>query len=216
MRKLAFLFVVLPISVWSQTTPSGPSLPTLRERFHYYVHRTYTSRERLAYLVADSALGHLQGDPPQWGRDPETFGVRLASNFGRRVVSNSIEFGLGALLNEDARYYPLGYGSWRQRIWHATTGAFSARGPDRATGFGYSRLGATAGGILIASTWHPRASSPSEHAEEIAFAALGKVPDNLLSEFSPDLRRTGKRVVRAVWPDRNRNLADSQPPLRTP
>lgn len=215
MKRLAFLLVVLPISVWPQATPAEPSLPTLHERFEYYVHRTYTSRERLAYLVADSALDHLHKDPKEWGRDPETFGVRLASNFGRRVVSNSIEFGLGALLNEDARYFPLEHGPWRQRIWHATTGAFTARGPGGTTRFGFSRLGATAGSLLIASTWQPRVCSPSERVEGIAFAMVGRVPDNLLSEFSPDLRRTGKRVVRAVWPDRDRKLVRAQPALPT-
>ena len=213
MKRLGFLLVALPICAWPQATPSEQSLPTLHERFQYYVYRTYTSRERLAYLVADSALGHLQKDPPEWGRDPETFGVRLASNFGRRVVSNSIEFGLGALLNEDARYYPLADGTWRRRIWHATTGAFTARGPGGTTRFGFSRLGATAGSLLIASTWQPRVCSPSERAEGIASAMIGRVPDNLLTEFSPDLRRTGKRVVRAVWPDRDRKLVRAQPAL---
>jgi hypothetical protein len=152
----------------------------------------------MAFLVADSALGHLQKDPKEWGRAPEWLGARVASNFGRRVVSNTIEFGLGAALHEDTRYRPSDLGPLRQRIWYATTSAFTARVPG-GTRFGYSRLGAIAGGVWVASSWHPEKKCASAHWQDVGFAVLGKVPDNLLSEFSPDLRRTGAKVARTVW-----------------
>ena len=198
MRRLVFLCAWSAVSAWPQSVPAELE-PTFQERFQYYVHRTYTSRERLAFLVADSALGHLQKDPKEWGRSPECLGMRVASNFGRRVVSNTIEFGLGAALHEDTRYRPSDLGPLRQRIWYATTSAFTARVPDGKTRFGYSRLGAIAGGVWVASTWHPGVKSASDRWLDVGFAALGKVPDNLLSEFSPDMRRTGAKMARAVW-----------------
>ncbi len=198
MRRLVLLCACSVISAWPQNIPVEPQ-PTFQERVHYYVQRTYTSRERLAFLVADSALGHLQNDPKEWGRAPECFGARVASNFGRRIVSNTIEFGLGAALDEDTRYRPSQLGPLRQRIWYATTSAFTARVADGKTRFGYSRLGAIAGGVWVASSWHPENKSASDLWQDVGFAVLGKVPDNLLSEFSPDMRRTGARVARAVW-----------------
>ena len=198
MRRLVFLCACSAISAFPQNAVVE-LLPTFQERLHYYIHRTYTSQERLAFLVADSALGHLQNDPQEWGRSPECFGARVASNFGRRVVSNTIEFGLGAALHEDTRYRPSELGTLRQRIWYATTSAFTARVPGGKTRFGFSRLGAIAGGVWVASSWHPGEKSASDHWQDVGFAVLGKVPDNLLSEFSPDMRRTGTSIARAIW-----------------
>ena len=94
MRKLAFCFLSALSSAYPQES-LAVSYTSLEDRFRYYLHRTYTSRQRLAFLIADSGVGHLLNDPEEWGREPKSFGRRLGSNFGTRVVRNTIEFGLG-------------------------------------------------------------------------------------------------------------------------
>ena len=199
-KRGSFCLLLAPSALYSQDyTAGGETLSTVGERFRYYLHRTYTSRPRLAFLLADTGMGHAMNDPEAWGRQPRSFGVRLASNFGRRVVANSIEFALGAALQEDARYRSSPEQGLRKRIRHATVAAFTARLPDGKIRPAYSRFGATAGGVLISSTWHPRAASASDRLLAVGFGVLDKIPDNLLDEFSPDMRKVGRRAFKTIW-----------------
>jgi hypothetical protein len=180
------------------TAPEALRLPALGERFRDYLHRTYTCRERLTFLAADAGIAHFLNGPEEWGRGPETFGFRLASNFGARVVANSIEFGAGAALEEDSRYRRSGLTGFRKRAAYAAASAFRARRPGGETRFGYSRLAATTAGVLISSTWQPRSVPARELAGSIGFGLLGRIPDNLLDEFSPEIRQAGKKLRRKV------------------
>lgn len=177
---------------------SADGFATLGDRFRYYVHRTYTSRQRLAFLLADTGLGHALNDPEEWGQEPHTYGLRLASNLGRRAVANSIEFGLGAVLDEDTRYKTSQLHGIRQRVRYATVAAFTARVPGGRRRLAYSRFGATAGGVLASSMWHPKPASASDLLQGIGFGVLNRVPDNLLDEFSPDMRNVGKKAWRTI------------------
>jgi len=198
MKKLA-LFCWAVTSICGQSLPPDQeTLPTARERFRYYVHRTYTSRQRLAFLLADTGLGYALNDPEEWGQAPGSFGARLGSNFGRRFVANSIEFGLGVALHEDARYRSAQLTSLPQRVWYATKAAFTARASEGRTRLAYSRFGAVAGAVLAGSTWRPTPASAPDLLAEIGFSLAGKVPDNLLDEFSPDMRRAGHKVLRTI------------------
>ena len=197
----AFCLLFASGALYAQDYPSAEdAFSTIGDRFRYYLHRTYTSRPRLAFLLADTGMGHALNDPEEWGRQPRSFGVRLASNFGRRVVANSIEFGLGAVLQEDARYRSSPEPGLRKRIRHATVTAFTARLPDGRIRPAYSRFGAIAGGVLISSRWHPGAASSSDLLLDVGFGVLDKIPSNLLDEFSPDMRRVGRKVFKTIWP----------------
>ncbi len=199
MKKLVLLCCCAGTSICGQSLPvKHEPLPTPRERFHYYLHRTYTSRQRLAFLLADTGLGYALNDPAEWGQAPGSFGARLGSNFGRRFVANSIEFGLGMALHEDARYRRAQVDSLRQRVWYAAKSAFLARASEGRTRPAYSRFGAVAGAVLAGSTWRPTTVSTPDLLAEIGLSLVGKVPDNLLDEFSPDMRRAGKKVVRTI------------------
>src|SRR5713226_1462461 len=199
MKKLVLLGCCSWSSICGQSSSASyEPLPTPRERLQYYVHRTYTSRQRLAFLLADTGLGYALNDPEEWGQAPGSFGARLGSNFGRRFVANSIEFGLGVALHEDARYRPAPFTSLPQRVWYATKAAFTARASEGRTRPAYSRFGAVAGAVLAGSTWRPTPASAPDLLAEIGFSLAGKVPDNLLDEFSPDMRRAGHKVLRTI------------------
>jgi hypothetical protein len=165
----------------------------IEERWRHYVHRTY-SWQRMAMLGVDSVFDQFMREPREWGRGPASYGYRYGSGFGRRFVRNSIELGAGIALKEDTRFRPSGEKGLLRRIRYASTNAFLARGPDGERTFAYSRLAATVGAPLIASTWHPCHRSPGHYAESVGFGYLGHLQNSLLTEFSPDMIRLGKRV----------------------
>ncbi|HYM09380.1 MAG TPA: hypothetical protein VEU62_01540 [Bryobacterales bacterium] len=197
MGALCFLFALTP--AWAQDGGSGPeTFSGLNDRFRYYLHRTYACPERTIFLLADSGLGQMLNDPAEWGQGPETLGYRIASNLGHRIVANSIEFGLGAALREDARYRSPHLRGLGERVRYAAKAAFTARREGAGAEFAFARLGATAGEVLIGSLWQPRPVSAPDLLAGIGFGMLGRVPDNLLTEFNPDMRRAGGRILRRL------------------
>jgi hypothetical protein len=196
--RIALCFFLAAGAAGAQQASNSDTFSSFDDRFRYYLHRTYTSRQRLLFLAADTALGHALNDPVEWGRAPNTFAMRLSSNFGRRVVSNTIELGASALLHDDARYRRSNQRGIPARVRYAALSAFTARLEDGGKRLAYSRFIATSGGVLVSSRWHPRCASGSDLALGVGFSLLGKIPDNLLDEFAPDLRRAGEKAIRTL------------------
>ncbi len=163
------------------------------ERLRNYLYRTY-SWQRMATLGADSAIDHLLFDPRGWNRGPDGFACRYASSFGSRIVRNSIELGSGILLREDTRFHTSHERSFLTRLRFATTGAVLVQGPGGNRRFAFSRLAATVGGVVVCSTWRPRGHLYENFAANIADSYFSHWQNSMLTEFTPDLIRFGKRV----------------------
>ena len=113
--------------------------------------------------------------------------------FGRRIVRNSAEFALGAILHEDTRYRGLYKGSYARRLRHATVRAFQASASGSQYRPAYSRFAAVAVGELVSPVWS-RGSPGAEVVSCIGFSILGQVETNYLDEFTPELKSFGRRV----------------------
>src|SRR3989442_9769477 len=96
-RSLVFLLLSLSLTTSAQVRPPDPLYyPTLRNRFNAYAFRTYTDPQRLAWLLVDSANDHWLQAPKQWDRSAGSYGYRVASGWGRRIVRNTAQFGFEA------------------------------------------------------------------------------------------------------------------------
>jgi hypothetical protein len=176
-------------------TPPDEADPgfSLEQRLQSYVYRTY-SWQRLSMLGADSAADHLVFDPRAWDRGPDGFACRYASSFGGRIVRNSIELGTGILFHEDVRFKASGKESFPARLRFAAFGALLGEDGQGNRRFAYSRLAATVGGILICSTWHPHPHPYQRFAEGIADSYFSHLQNSLMTEFSPDMVRFGRKM----------------------
>lgn len=76
----------------------------------------------------------------------------------------------------------------------ASSSALTAYDREGARHFAWSRLAGNAGGNLISSVWRPYRNDAGSIAEGVVWGYLGQVQNNLLSEFSPDMIRFGKKV----------------------
>ncbi len=148
----------------------------------------------MASLGADAALDHLLFDPHAWARGPEGFLCRYSYSFGGRIVRNSLELGSGILLHEDTRLRASHEQSFLARLRFASTQAVLAQDAQGHRKFAYSRLIATAGGILACAALHPRHRRSEEFLAGMADSYLGHLQNSLLTEFSPDLLRFGRKV----------------------
>jgi hypothetical protein len=163
---------------------------TWEERLQHYVHRTY-SWQRMTLLAADTGFDHLLS-PNEWGRGPESFGYRYGAGFGRRIVRNSIELGLGFALDEDLRFRPSSLKGFRNRIGYSVRHAFLASRGELA----YARFAASAGGALVGTAF--QSAPASQVLQGIGFDMAGHLQNSLLAEFSPDLKRFATRLRKGL------------------
>jgi hypothetical protein len=192
---LVYLLIAACPGARGQDDSSAAAVPyTGRERLDTYVERTFLSKSRLAFLLVDTAEDHLLRQPRGWELGSCGWATRLGSNYGRRLIRNTIELGAGALLSEDTRYVPSAVPGIAPRVRHAVVSAFTARSDSGRRRPAYGMFAAMTATAFIVSVWQPRAVSPGHVMRGVSFSLLDRVPDRLLDEFAPDMKRFGKRV----------------------
>lgn len=151
----------------------------------------------MSWLGVDTAIDHLLNDP-EWGSGPGGYACRYASGFGRRVVGNSVEFGVGLMLKQDVGFRSSHRSGLAPRLRYAATHAITARGKGGAEGPAYARYAGIMGTALVAPAWHQRKLSGSGFALDMGFSALDQVENSFLTEFTPDLKHFGRQIWRRV------------------
>ena len=198
LRVLVSLWLLLQASAAAQdpelplAAPPDTSAPQLQD----YLDRTY-GWQTLSWLATDTAIDHLRSRP-EWGRGPRGFSCQYASAFGRRLISNSAELGVGLVLHEDTRFHPSQRRGFLPRMQYAMTHAFLASVPGGKFEPAYARFAAITSGALVAPAWHQRSLSASGFFEDITFGMLGQLQNSLLNEFSPDLQKLGRNLRKKV------------------
>ena len=198
--RLVLLWLLLQASAAAQDPelpPPTPAPATSAPQFQRYLDRTY-GWQTLSWLASDTAIDLLRSRP-EWGRGPGGFGCQYASAFGRRLISNSVQLGVGLVLHEDTRFHPSQSRGFLPRIKYATTHAFLDSVPGGKFQPAYARFAAVTSGALIAPSWHQRSLSASGFFEDFTFGMLGQLQNSLLNEFSPDLQKLGRNVRKKVF-----------------
>jgi hypothetical protein len=137
----------------------------------------------------------------KWGAGLSGFGESLAPVYGRRVINNTIEFVAGAVIGDDARYRPSTSRELVKRGLHAVESTFTARAASGRTRPAYSRVFAVTAALLIANRWQPLPKTGCNLAGALVFNATDMAQDNLLQEFTPDLKRFGSKFWHKIHRD---------------
>jgi hypothetical protein len=189
---LPLLSVLLIAPGFGQIVPGAPVYYSdLNDRFNSYLFRTYTDPQRFAWLLLDSAVDHWSGSPGAWDRSPQSYSYRVASGWGRRIVRNSAQFGFEAVLHEDSRYRPCACKNFGGRILYAVKSSVTAYHSDGSAGPAYGRIAAGVVASATSSTWHPQPMNASILLSGIGQSTLDRAGNNLLTEFTPDLKAFG-------------------------
>jgi hypothetical protein len=174
----------------ASATPVRPAHPlTVEEKFDFYLKKTYGPG---AWLTSASSAGVRQwlDSPPEWGQGMEGYGRRFASSMGRKTIKNTVQFGVGAALREDPRYFPSTRRGFLPRVWHAVSFTFAPRNDNGERTLGVSRVAGALTAGFVSNTWYPDRLSDTSHALSRAGLMLGgDAGMNLLREFWPDLKR---------------------------
>lgn len=149
-------------------------------------------------LAVNTGIDYFIGGRPEWGRNMGGYWTGYASSFGKRVVTNSAEFGAASLFKEDLRFRPSHKTGIIPRLKFAATHALMAYGPDNRVEPGYGRFAGIIGVALIEPSWHPNGWCASRFGRNAGFRALDLVQASIMSEFTPDLKQLSQRVRKKI------------------
>jgi hypothetical protein len=197
---LIILFVLLTQTLAAQQGSTFPAYyESGTERLRSYTFRTYTDPVRLGWLLLESGKNTWSRDPKEWDRSAESYSYRVASQWGERIVRNTVQLGFETMLHEDSRYRPTMETGFRRRILFAIRSSVVAYKPDGSVQPAYGLIMAGAAAATVSSTWRPQSFGADTLFCGIGESAIDRMGNNLLTEFAPDLKRFGQKTWRHVF-----------------
>ncbi len=134
-------------------TPAHTPL-SARAKFNRYVKSLYDPLSILASL-SGAGISQARDTIPEWGQGYAGYGRRSASGYGKHVVRQSIEFGIGGLLHYDPRYFASQRGGIWPRTLHAVSQTFRCKDDSGRWQPSYPNLAGALGAGLVSRSWHP-------------------------------------------------------------
>jgi hypothetical protein len=185
----AFAQTGAPTAPAASYVPLSPS-----ERWRQYRDDTWLSPEFYVIALAAAADSQAARDPLEWGQGAAAYGRRSASWLGLFGIEESVHQGGAAALGYDPRYLSCGCKGFARRSAHAIKWSFVTKNTGGRTRLDLPRIaGAYAGGMLSMFRY-PRRFQPSTDGVRVGHQEMGLVVGlNVLSEFSPELKRVFTR-----------------------
>jgi hypothetical protein len=162
---------------------------TSDEKWHFYLKSTYGPGS-FAYSLVGAGTKQARNAVPEWGQGMEGYSKRFGSNFGQKVIENSVRFGLGSLFKEDPRYFPSNRSGIIRRALYAAKEELVTHKDSGDIRPGYTRFIAATAGVLVARRWYPEADrTVGRCIGAIAISITLAAGKNVFNEFWPDIKR---------------------------
>jgi hypothetical protein len=139
-----------------------------------------------------AGLDHASHRDPSFRMGTIGYAKRFGAEFaGQTAWRFLVDFGYPTLFSEDPRYYSLGEGSVRRRLFHAVKHVLVAYHENGKPMFNYSEWLGTASAVALSDTYHPgnqRGIAPMAH--KVGLVVVQDMGMDVLKEFWPDLVHT--------------------------
>jgi hypothetical protein len=157
--------------------------PSAEKRFQKYVKDT-VGPAAWAGIVVGAGFSTAAKDPDEWGGKSKGFGKRVASNFGRSVIRNTVTYGLDEALKLDSNFYRSEKRGVGDRIKNALISPVTARKPDGRRTIGIPRLvGTYTAGVISKEAWYPARYNWKDGLRSGTISLGTKALFNLVKEF---------------------------------
>jgi hypothetical protein len=162
----------------------------VKKKFMLFTRDTF---EPVTFIIAgfNAGLSQAQNDDPTFGQGGEGYGRRFGAAFADQVSGQFFgTFFYPTILHEDPRYYRLGTGSKRKRLFHAFNHAFVTHTDGGEHRFNFSEwMGATST-TALGNLYHPgnhRGFQPA--ARNVAYTVSFDIGFDILREFWPEMTK---------------------------
>lgn len=205
LRILSVVFLPSALSITAQTNPqTQPGLPERIlvpgidppfrpiqpvQRLTWFTRSTVGVQSLGVGLLSDVYRTALN-EPPEYGRTWKGFGKRYGMRLTGVATSNAMEAGLGALWDEDPRYFRTVGRPFGGRIKHVVKLTFLAYSSDGSFKPAYARHIGNFGSSYLSNTWRTQGEASGQDAFVRGIVGIaGRMGSNAFAEFWPDLRQ---------------------------
>lgn len=156
-----------------------------RDSFDYPVYPT---------AAVFASFYQLTDQNPSFGQGMAGYARRFATAYGDQLAGNMMTEGImPSLLREDPRYFRLGEGTAKHRIWYALTRILVTRNDSGKWGFNFAELAGNSAAAAISNAWYPDTRTAKDNAQKLGISCGTDALSNLLKEFWPDIKRHRER-----------------------
>lgn len=162
-----------------------------------------TSSQKMAIAAKDSfdwpvfptaglfaVLHQIQNQNPAFGQGMTGYAQRFATAYGDQMIGNMMTEGIvPSLTREDPRYFRIGEGTRKHRIWYAATRIFVTVTDSGGKTFNFSEWGGNAAAVAISNAYYADARTVSNNVEMLLIQCGTDAFSNVLKEFWPDVKR---------------------------
>ena len=170
----------------------GVLLGTLepKDKFFLFVR---DSIDPVTFLSAgfNAGIDQAQNDQPSWGQGMEGYSKRFAANMAGQATGEFFkEFLYPTIFSEDPRYYRLGSGSVKRRVFHAIGHQVLGHNENGRYMFNFSEWFGGVSAVLVSNTYlpdEPRGVGPT--AQRVALGVASDAEWDILREFWPEIAK---------------------------
>ena len=211
----AIVMFLLAASIACAQTGDSPSSPVPEDKHIFGVvpnHRTteaslpfrpISGKEKMriafqdsfdwpVYLTAGAFAGlyQLENQNPSFGQGMAGYGKRFATAYGDQMIGNMMTEGIvPALTHEDPRYFRIGDGTKKSRIWYSVSRIFVTRTDSGKSTFNFSEWGGNALAVGLSNAYYPDTRNAGDNVQKLMIQCATDAFSNVLKEFWPDVKR---------------------------
>jgi hypothetical protein len=176
--------------------PVPPRLYDYTYQATKYLNATLSPKSVTAAMMSASATATFNHSA-EWGRGFDRYRNRFAANMVRQTVRNSIEFGAGAILQQEQGFVSSADNRFIRRIGSVFYHSFFV--PGRGTNeLSFPRVAAAVGTGWLVHEWHPWQQGSVNPWMETSRILSSYVIRSAVQEFKPELRRAAERAKKLV------------------
>ncbi len=178
-------------------------LPNYRTAESAVPFETITARQKMKIAAKDSfdwplyltggafaGLYQIENQNPSFGQGVKGYALRYATSYGDQMIGNMMTEGIWpSLLKEDPRYFRLGRGSIKGRLWYAATRIFVTRMDSGGWRFNVSELAGNATATAISNAYYPDTRDVRDNVERLGIQLATDCASDIGKEFWPDIKR---------------------------
>jgi hypothetical protein len=162
-----------------------------------------TARQKLTIAAKDSFDGAVyptaaiysvvyqaEDDNPSFGQGLKGYARRVGTAFGDQMIGNMMTEGFApTLLHEDPRYFRLGEGSKKRRIWYAAPRIIVTPTDKNHMTFNFAEWGGNAAAVAISNAYYADGRTAVDNVQRLLIQCGTDALSNVLKEFWPDVKR---------------------------
>jgi hypothetical protein len=184
----------------------------LKDKFLLFVRDSYDPGTILS-VAFNAGLSQAQNTDPTFGQGMSGYGKRFGASYADQASARFFkDFLYPSIFSEDPRYYRLGEGSTRNRLFHPIEHALVAHTDHGNRMFNFSEWLGTASAIALSNTYHPgnaRGFAPA--ARTFGYSFGNDIGFDELREFWPEIARKFKLPFRSETPP---NDSEASPEIK--